>query len=347
MSQNEVINTLNYKCLLCYIYDKYYEGGDKMIILVSLFLLFSLFVASASLVFIFIGIFSSSMRALWPKLFITLGISLVISIVCLIIPTTNDSTITNDTDNTNYTEVVNTPLPDDTANQATSVNYNLSGIENCVKSNLGENESIKNIVLENDNLCIYIDLSNVDPFPISLEDLAITRTSSITDAILSKNEYDVLWNTITVDYGEIGYIKNSKENIMDNGYGRYFPAEQFILNNNVSTTNNDTLEENTNTENKSFPINCESVCRALTERFIKNVVLEEYSMLAFNVEDFKLDENGNGTIKILYMPSDLTKVNLTIIKNGNVYTIESALLSGLYEVDMNAVPEENKVFIES
>ena len=119
------------------------------------------------------------------------------------------------------------------------------------------------------------------------------------------------------------------------------------------TNNTDTpqLEENNVDENKSFPSNAESVCRALTKRFIENVVMEDYSMLAFNVEDFELDANDNGTIKILYLPSNAgngsTKVNLTVSKNGNIYTIESALLSGLYELDMNMVPEEYKVFIEN
>lgn len=312
-----------------------------------IFLLSSLLFVT-SLVFLVVSIFSSSVKSERPKLFLLLGISLIACTVSLITPTDDDNTDNNDTDiATNISETTTNLLSNDTT-EITYTESDLSDIENCVKINLGENEFLENIILENNDLHIYIDLSKSDPAPLTFEDLAISRTSTITDAILANKEYDNSWNTITIDYGEIGYITNSKENIMDNGYGRYFPSAEFVLNNS-KTSNYDSSKEPNHTSNvqKEFPANVESVCRALTKRFVENVVLEEYSMLAFNVEDFELDENGNGTIKILYMPSDLTKVNLSIIKNGNVYTIESALLSGLYEVDMNMVAEENKVFIES
>lgn len=83
----------------------------------------------------------------------------------------------------------------------------------------------------------------------------------------------------------------------------------------------------------------------MTENFVEGVVEEDYSMLAFNVEEFELDENENGTIKVLYLPSNAgeegaTKVNLTISKNGGTYKIEYAMLSGLYEVDLEGVSKE-------
>lgn len=73
-------------------------------------------------------------------------------------------------------------------------------------------------------------MSKADPTPLTVEDLAITRTSSITDAILELSNYDSQWNTITVDFGDIGKIVCNKNNVKDNGLGgRYFPSENFTL----------------------------------------------------------------------------------------------------------------------
>lgn len=106
-------------------------------------------------------------------------------------------------------------------------------------------------------------------------------------------------------------------------------------------TDTDTVTNTKETETTEPSMQTEAVCRALTEIFVENVVGEKYSMLAFNVEDFELDENEDGTIKILYMPSNAgdgaTKVNLTISKNGNAYKIEYALLAGIDEVDLSTV----------
>lgn len=89
-----------------------------------------------------------------------------------------------------------------------------------------------------------------------------------------------------------------------------------------------------------------SICRALTSIFVKNVVKEEFKWFSAEEYEYELDENGDGIINVLYMPHGLTKVNLTITKNGNVYTIKYALLSGLYEVDMDAVPNMYKVIVQ-
>ena len=108
-----------------------------------------------------------------------------------------------------------------------------------------------------------------------------------------------------------------------------------------TTEQTDTVTNTKETDTTEPSMQTEAVCRALTEIFVENVVGEKYSMLAFNVEDFELDENEDGTIKILYMPSNAgdgaTKVNLTISKNGNAYKIEYALLAGIDEVDLSTV----------
>ena len=42
----------------------------------------------------------------------------------------------------------------------------------------------QDIALKDKDLCVTVDLSKADPSPLTIEDLAISRTSSITDAIL-------------------------------------------------------------------------------------------------------------------------------------------------------------------
>lgn len=106
----------------------------------------------------------------------------------------------------------------------------IKDVKTAIQDSVGENESIQDVTFENEDLCVYVNFNQVDPAPLTLEDLAISRTSSITDAILTLTQYDPLWNTITVDFGELGQIQNSKDDIQDNGYGgRYFQSENFIL----------------------------------------------------------------------------------------------------------------------
>ena len=113
-------------------------------------------------------------------------------------------------------------------------------------------------------------------------------------------------------------------------------------------------EEKQETETKSdtLPTLIDGGCRALTENFVEGAVGEEYSMFAYNVEEFELDENENGTIKILYLPSNAgedgaTKVNLTISLKDGAYKIEYAMLSGLYEVDLSQVSKEYTELVTS
>ena len=93
-----------------------------------------------------------------------------------------------------------------------------------------DEESIVDVVLKDEDLCVTVDLSKANPEPLTIEDLAISRTGSITDAILELTDYDSEWNTITIDFGDIGKITNSKDDIKENDFGgRYFPSENFTL----------------------------------------------------------------------------------------------------------------------
>lgn len=113
-----------------------------------------------------------------------------------------------------------------------------------------QDESITDVVFRDGDLCVYVDFSKKNPSPLTLEELAFSRTSSITDAILRLIEYDDLWETITVDFGPTGHITNDKENMGIEDYAvwweiikaqgrdpdsekdklkRYFLHENFVL----------------------------------------------------------------------------------------------------------------------
>ncbi|MDD7390030.1 MAG: hypothetical protein PUG60_10375 [Lachnospiraceae bacterium] len=105
----------------------------------------------------------------------------------------------------------------------------IKDVESAIDGQLGQGETYKDVTFKDGDLCVSVDFSNADPAPLTMEDLALSRTSSITDAILGLDQYDSLWNTITVDFGDVGKIINKKENMESNGYGRYFPSEKFTL----------------------------------------------------------------------------------------------------------------------
>lgn len=113
-----------------------------------------------------------------------------------------------------------------------------------------------------------------------------------------------------------------------------------------SETVDNTQPKDDSSEPLELSTQSETVCRALTNLFVENVVGEEWHMLAFSVESYELDENENGTMEVLYLPPDAgngeTKVNLTIEKNGDTYTIIYALLAGIDEVDLSTVSNNYK-----
>lgn len=116
-----------------------------------------------------------------------------------------------------------------TSTKEVSPNNYVADVKYVIQGAIGSNEAITDVVLENEDLCVYVDFSNADPSPLTLEDLALARTGSITDAILELKDYDDLWETITVDFGEVGHITNNKADIQTSGGGRYFPSENFKL----------------------------------------------------------------------------------------------------------------------
>lgn len=90
-----------------------------------------------------------------------------------------------------------------------------------VKTILEDDESVIDVTLENMDLCVYIDLNVIDT-PMELEKYAVVKDISVTDDILTLTGYDDLWETITVDFGDVGKIVNKKADMETTSYGRYF-----------------------------------------------------------------------------------------------------------------------------
>lgn len=117
-----------------------------------------------------------------------------------------------------------------TEQQATTVKF-VEDVKTAISGAIdSDNEVIADVALNDKDLCVTVDLSKANPEPLTMEDLAISRTSSITDAILELTDYDSQWNTITVDFGDVGKVVCDKDSIRENeAGGRYFPSENFTL----------------------------------------------------------------------------------------------------------------------
>lgn len=173
--------------------------------------------------------------------------------------TTESATEINSTTELTTTEEVTTETATEFTEKNTIESENLSPdmFVNDVKAAIqtainSKDESIKDVILENKDLCVYVDFSQTDPSPLTFETLAISRTASITDAILELTQYESLWNSITIDFGELGYIRNSKENMKNSESGApYFSSENFKLEG--STIKNTTTEEVTTEEQVWIP----------------------------------------------------------------------------------------------
>ena len=92
-----------------------------------------------------------------------------------------------------------------------------------------EDESYTNIALNGKNVYIGVDISKVDTGLLTRALLAESRTGSITDAFLNITEYDDLWDSVTVDFGNTGVVTLYKTDIEVNEYNmRYFNSLKYI-----------------------------------------------------------------------------------------------------------------------
>ena len=104
-------------------------------------------------------------------------------------------------------DIVKVERTDNSDVEATPENF-ISDIKDLLGSS-----TVTDVALDNKNLCIYVDTSaNTTTLPI--ENWATIQATSITDNVLSlSTQYDTLWDTITVDFGEAGKVINSKSDM--------------------------------------------------------------------------------------------------------------------------------------
>ena len=99
----------------------------------------------------------------------------------------------------------------------------IKAVKEAIDGQIGEGEKIADVSFDGEELIVKVDLSGADTSRLSPELLAESRTSSITDGILQlEDKYYNTWNKITVDFGSVGSISFNKNEVKDQGLGRYF-----------------------------------------------------------------------------------------------------------------------------
>lgn len=82
---------------------------------------------------------------------------------------------------TSTPESTDTTTEDDSPTEEERINKFVEEAKTVTQGSVGENEQITGIEYNNRDLRVYVDLSQATPDPLTYEDLAISRTSSITD----------------------------------------------------------------------------------------------------------------------------------------------------------------------
>ena len=115
----------------------------------------------------------------------------------------------------------------------------LSLVNDAIAGAVGKNENITDVSLNNKTLTISVDITKANDdanIQFAPEEIAVSRASSITDEIL---ELDTsLWDTVVVDFGNIGTVTNKKENVIQSEYGNYFDIVALDDKNESASLNN-------------------------------------------------------------------------------------------------------------
>lgn len=84
-------------------------------------------------------------------------------------------------------------------------------------------EHITDVTLKEKDLYITVDLSKVNPEPLTIEDIAISRVGSITDSLFDmEKKYLKMWNTVTIDFGKVG-----KTTLTKTKHDAFFSTEEY------------------------------------------------------------------------------------------------------------------------
>ena len=106
----------------------------------------------------------------------------------------------------------------------------LTAVRDCTKDSLGKGEKITDISLEGKNLVIKIDMSGADTSIFPVNQIAGTRVGSVTDSILELGDsYYNSWDTITMEFKDIGSIVLKKSDVRDQGYGKFFEYDESVF----------------------------------------------------------------------------------------------------------------------
>lgn len=108
----------------------------------------------------------------------------------------------------------------------------IKAVSKAIEGQVGENEKITDVTFDGSDLKISVDMSQAENKKISVEILAESRISSITQAILDLDDkYYNTWESITLDFSNIGKATFYKREVKDQGLGRYFEVPVGIFEN--------------------------------------------------------------------------------------------------------------------
>ena len=96
--------------------------------------------------------------------------------------------------------VVNSPVPEPLNNDSF-----IETVRSNIRRSLGPRDKINDITIENKELRISISLER--------NDVILSRFASVTEHILTIEDGYDLWDTITIDFGSLGHITKTKDDI--------------------------------------------------------------------------------------------------------------------------------------
>lgn len=138
-----------------------------------------------------------------------------------------------DTETKSYVEEpsgFDTPVIDYEINDVVSADELLVQVREAIKGGIGKNERIVDVSFDGSDITIEVDLSDADTSITSVEYIAISRISSLTDPILDLDDkYTNTWNHVIVDFGDVGKAVLGKDLIEDGQYGKFFKVSEDLL----------------------------------------------------------------------------------------------------------------------
>lgn len=213
-------------------------------------------------------------------------------------------------------------------------------VRTAIEDAVGANEYITDVSLSDNILTISVDLSKADTSIISVEDLAISRAQSITDSFLELEQYDDLWKEIIVDFGDVGYVKRTpndiSKTILSSQTLRYFEINELDNPNTDSTTGATKVEDLTKKAEVTSLKHGELldvttvagplVIKAKIQPSLTNKLTIDQNYM--NVADVILNQGGNQFDEIQYWAvADMTDGSESKVIS---FTLDKATIDGIY-----------------